>query len=143
MKHSREKRLSLMATFLIIPLHLFLTFGFTFTSPKNITAWHWAFVWFTFLLNIPAILVSWFYPKLGACWVLVNTATSLAIAGGFLWHSYFAGIREGYSLFTALAIVAARAIMMACFLWLPQMLFAGAMLIAVRRGQGSLSTTSS
>jgi len=83
MKHSREKRLSLMATFLIIPLHLFLTFGFTFTSPKNITAWHWAFVWFTFLLNIPAILVSWFYPKLGACWVLVNTATSLAIAGGF------------------------------------------------------------
>lgn len=127
-----RRRLTLLAACTIIPLQILLMFGFTFTSPKNISSWLWAFVWFTFILNIPAILISWSLPKLGAYWVLLNTAVSVSIAAGFLLHRYVEGRNFGDGLLTALGVLAARAFIMALFLWAPQLAFAGAMLYRLR-----------
>lgn len=133
MIHPRARRLSLVATCILVPLDLWLTFGFTFTSPQNISFWHWAFVWFTFLLNIPAVLISWMLPRVSAYWLLANTAVSLAIASGFLWHSYLEGRASGDGFFTALGVVAMRAALMAVLLWGPQLFFACAFLFYLRR----------
>ncbi len=133
MTKERTKRLCWIATCVVIPLDMWLAFGFTFTGPQNISFWHWAFVWFTFLLNIPAVLLSWKQPKVSAYWLLGNTSVSILIACGFLWHSYLEGRGTGGSLSVALASVAGRALIMAIFLWAPQIVFAIAFLTAQQR----------
>jgi hypothetical protein len=131
MQNLKTRHLSVIAACTIIPLQLFLAFGFTFTAAKNISAWHWAFVWSTFLLNIPALILTWFFPRSGSYWVLGNTIISLAIASGFLWNSHFEAKSYGGSLLSALSMAPIRAMVMASFLWLPQLIFGGAMLYRV------------
>lgn len=74
---------SLAGTSLVIPWELFMAFEFSFTLRVHEPFTTWLFLWFTFLLNIPAILASWIWPRAGAYWLLVNVTVSLAIAIGF------------------------------------------------------------
>jgi len=74
---------SLAGTLLVIPWELFMAFAFSFTFRAHEPLTTWLFVWFTFLLNIPAILSSWMWPRAGACWLIANVMASLAIGTGF------------------------------------------------------------
>lgn len=75
------RTLSLLGTVIMIPWDLFLAFGFTFTSAEHITFTDWIFIWATFYLTIPAVLISWVLPKLAAYWIIVNTAASMSVVG--------------------------------------------------------------
>ncbi|HET9181317.1 MAG TPA: hypothetical protein VFP59_04220 [Candidatus Angelobacter sp.] len=70
---------SLPGTLLLIPWELFMAFGFAFTFRAHEPLTAWLFVWFTFLLNIPAVLLSWIWPRAGAYWLLGNVMVSLTI----------------------------------------------------------------
>ncbi len=132
MNDARIRRISLFGTCLLIPFDLWLAFGLTFTGPQNISAWHWAFVWFTFLLNIPAVLVSWSSPRFAAYWVVVNTAISLLIGAGFLRHSYIEAVPE-YGALKSVMMAGAQAWLGVVILWFPHLLFAGKILFLLRQ----------
>lgn len=81
MKPERKSQLivSLGGSVLVVPWELFMTFGFTFTFRAHEPLLTWLFVWFTFLLNIPAVLCSWLWPRVAAFWLLGNVTVSLLI----------------------------------------------------------------
>lgn len=80
---------SLTGALLVIPWECFMYFGFTFSFRSQESFWAWAFVWFAFALNIPAVLASWVSPRLSAYWMLANIAMSMAIGIGFVLKRYF------------------------------------------------------
>jgi hypothetical protein len=81
MQWGKQKWISLLGTFTLIPWDLFLAFGFTFSFKGGgyDTILDRAFVWATFYCTVPAVLVSWFLPKIGGYAILTSTAASIVI----------------------------------------------------------------
>lgn len=65
-----------------------LSFGLTFGFRQHESFFAWVFVIFTTLLNIPAILCSWRWPRFSAYWLAFNTACSILIALGTVLKKY-------------------------------------------------------
>jgi hypothetical protein len=65
---------------LLIPINLigFMFFGFSFTDHES--EWVWSFIQFADLWQIPAILLSFFFPRTAAIWLLSNILISVGIA---------------------------------------------------------------
>jgi uncharacterized membrane protein YraQ (UPF0718 family) len=85
---SQNKTLALLGCLLVIPSEWFLFFGFTFSLTGRESLWTGAFILFAFLLNIPAVLLSWFSLRLSAYWMLANMAVSMTIGAGFQLRNY-------------------------------------------------------
>src|SRR5690242_14859398 len=78
---------STIALLTLVPSQLFFAMGFTFAFREHEPAMLWAFVWFVFLLDVPAVVLSFFLPRWATWWVAAN------IAGAVLtW--YFVGGRD-------------------------------------------------
>lgn len=118
------KLATLMGTLLVVPWECFLTFGFTFTMRAHESLWVWAFILFAFLLNIPAVLLSWFRPKQGALWILANAAISMAIGPGFQWKSYLDNPHSSASFISSWLTVFAGLIAEIVLLWFAPLAFA-------------------
>jgi len=113
-----------MGTLLVVPWECFLTFGFTFTLTGHESFWVWAFVLFAFLLNIPAVLLSWFMPRQGALWILANTAISMAIGAGFQWKNYLNNSDSSASFISSLLTLFAGLVAEIALLWFAPLAFA-------------------
>lgn len=76
---------SIVALFTLIPVDLFLAFGFTFSfTGDEPFFWGWAFVWTAFFLDAPAVLISFFAPKIGAWFLSFNAVASFLMSFIFL-----------------------------------------------------------
>jgi hypothetical protein len=82
MKPERKSLLivSLGGTLLVVPWELLMTFGFTFTFRAHEPVLTLLFVWFTFLLNIPAVACSWLWPRAAAFWLVGNVVVSVLMS---------------------------------------------------------------
>jgi hypothetical protein len=78
-KWNAIKTWSLLGTLLLIPCDLLMGFGYTFSFRTNEPVLEQVFVWTTFWLTVPAVLISWLLPKLSGCWILVNTGISISV----------------------------------------------------------------
>jgi hypothetical protein len=116
-------------TLLLIPWDLFWSFGFTFTSLGNVSRSDWAFLWFTFYLTVPVVLVSWIFPRLGAYWMLANTTVSMMLVAfrEIAWYIHYR--RNPYPLTSPLLLaVLLELFWYFIFFWLFKLIFAGAIL---------------
>ena len=120
-----------MGALLVVPWECFLTFGFTFTMGGHESIWVWAFILFAFLLNIPAVLLSWFMPRQGALWVLANTAISMAIGAGSQWRNYLHNPDSSGSLLTLFAGLVTEI----ALLWFAPLAFAFGILIILNSSE--------
>jgi hypothetical protein len=124
-----------MGTLLVVPWECFLTFGFTFTMAGHESLWIWTFVLFAFLLNIPAVLLSWFMPRQGALWILANTAISMAIGAGFQWKNYLHNPDSSASFISTLLTLFARLVAEIALLWFAPLAFAFGILIILNSSE--------
>jgi hypothetical protein len=124
----QTRLVSLMGALLVIPWECFCIFGFTFTFRSHEPFWTWAFVWFAFVLNIPAVLVSFIKPRLAAYWILANMAISMAIGIGFEWKSYLENPGSSKNLISSLLDEFAGLTGTIVFFWFAPAAFAFAML---------------
>ncbi|MGZ4867938.1 MAG: hypothetical protein ACXV7C_11980 [Candidatus Angelobacter sp.] len=129
---SQTKTVSLMGSFVVIPWDLFMTFGFTFSFRAHESFWAWAFVWLAFLLNVPAVIISFFFPRLGTYWVLVNTALSMALGIGYEMNSYIGSRHAAEPPAMGFGGALATMFTTAVFLWGPPLVFAAGMLIVLK-----------
>lgn len=128
---SQNKTIALLGCLLVIPWELFLIFGFTFSLTGRESLWTWAFILFAFLLNIPAIMLSWFNPKLSAYWLLANMAVSMAIGAGFQLRGYLENPHSTESLTSTLLSLFAQSVATIVFLWFAPAVFAFGTLIVI------------
>ena len=84
---SWQRLVAIVAAMLIIPLELSLAFGITFSFREHEPLISWVFVWFAFLLDVPALPLGIVLPRWGARWVLLNAIVSGLLAMGFEVHS--------------------------------------------------------
>src|SRR5215831_11065970 len=91
MKWTRLRTVSFLGTVVLIPWDLFMAFGYTFSFPSNPPIVEKLFVWITFYMTVPAVLISWRFPKLGAYWILLDTAISVLIVAAqrLIWYVEF------------------------------------------------------
>lgn len=129
---SQTKTASLIGSFVIIPWDLFMTFGFTFSFRAHESLWAWAFVWLAFLLNVPAVISSFFFPRIGAYWVLANTVLSMALGIGFELSSYIASRHAAEPPAMGFAGTVVAMVTTAVFFWGPPLIFAAGMLIVLK-----------
>jgi len=63
----------------LIPIDVLgaMFFGFSFTGNENPLIWR--FIQFADLWQIPAMLISFFYPRFAAVWLITNILVSFAI----------------------------------------------------------------
>ena len=118
---------SLAGTLLVVPWELFMTFGFTFSFREHEGLLAWLFVWFTFVLNIPAVLCSWVWPRVAGWWLVANVTISLVTAIVYtLLHIRSAPLSmpEASELFSGMFQI----IYTALFFWAPPLLIAGGLL---------------
>jgi drug/metabolite transporter (DMT)-like permease len=132
---NQPKLALLMGTLLVVPWECFLTFGFTFTMRAHESLWVWAFVLFAFLLNIPAVLLSWFLPRQAALWILANTAISMAIGAGFQWKSYLDNPHSSASFISSLLTLFAGLVGEIVLLWFAPLAFAFGILIVLNSSE--------
>jgi hypothetical protein len=125
----------LVGMLLVIPWECFLTFGFTFAMKGHESLWIWAFVLFAFLLNIPAVLLSWFMPKQGALWILANTAISMAIGAGFQWKNYLDNPNSSASFISSLLTLFAGLAVEIALLWFAPLAFAFGILLILNSSE--------
>jgi hypothetical protein len=130
-----NKTIALLGSLLVIPWELFLVFGFTFSLNGHESSWTWAFILFAFLLNIPAVLLSWFKPKWSAYWVLANIAVSMAIGAGFQLQGYRENPHSTESLASTLLNLFAGGIASIVLLWFAPAIFAFGTLIVIHSEQ--------
>ena len=97
--------------------------------------WVWAFVLFAFLLNIPAVLLSWFMPRQGALWILANTAISMAIGATFQWKSYLDNPHSSAGFISSLLTIFAGLIVEIALLWFAPLAFAFGILIILNSSE--------
>lgn len=109
-----------------------MTFGFTFSFKAHESLWAWVFVWLAFLLNIPAVISSFFFPRLGAYWVLANTVVSMALGIGFELSSYIASRHTADTPIMGFAGALATMFTTAVFFWGLPLIFAAGMLIILK-----------
>jgi len=86
MKISRRRLqllISTVGTILILPWGVFLGAMFTFSFRANETLWAWGFDIVSFWSQIPAILFSFFKPRIAAGWMLASVAISILMGLGF------------------------------------------------------------
>lgn len=116
------RMLSLLGTVVMIPWDLFLAFGFTFTS-EHITRTDCIFIWATFYLTIPVVLISWMLPRLAAYWMIGNIVVSMSVLR----------FREISWYLPPLALVFEAFRYFFCF-WILKLFFAGSLLyLSMRR----------
>jgi hypothetical protein len=142
MKPERKSLLlvSLGGTLLIVPWELFMTFGFTFTFRAHEPLLTWLFVWFTFVLNIPAVLCSWFWPRVAAFWLMGNVTVSLLISISQEVLSYMhSAPREPWSAGTVFTGILGI-IYSAVFFWGPPLLVAAGLLLMPKLTRIDLET---
>lgn len=120
---------SLAGTLLVIPWELFMAFGFSFTFRAHEPFLAWLFLWFTFLLNIPAILSSWVWPRAGAYWLLANVTVSLATGLGFELMSFVQRTPGAPSAASEFFNGILGLIYAAVFFWGPPVVVAGGLLL--------------
>jgi hypothetical protein len=80
--------IAIVSAVLLIPIDLFLAFGITFTFREPEPWISWIFVWFAFLLDVPALLLGVFKPRAGAYWVLANAIISGTMVATFLVRDF-------------------------------------------------------
>jgi hypothetical protein len=131
----QNKTFALLGCLLVIPWELFLIFGFTFSLAGRESLWTWAFILFAFLLNIPAVLLSWFKPKWSAYWLLANIAVSMAIGAGFQLQGYRENPHSTESLASTLLNLFAGGIVSIVLLWFAPAIFAFGTLIVIHSEQ--------
>jgi len=129
---SQTRTASLIGSFVVIPWDLFMTFGFTFSFSAHESIWAWAFVWLAFLLNVPAVISSFFFPRLGAYWVLANTVLSMTLGIGVELNSYIASRRAVEPPAMGFGGALAAMFTTAVFFWGPPLVFAAGMLIILK-----------
>ena len=115
--------ISTLAIF-VLAWEAFLTFGLTFSFTEHESFLTWAFLCFTTLLNIPAILCLWRWPRLSAYWLLINIAGSFLSTAGVIYERYSELSRIGEQspfgdMFTGGLLVGM--IKTSAMLWLPQL----------------------
>ena len=131
---------SLGGTLLVVPWELFMTFGFTFTFRAHEPMLTWLFVWFTFLLNIPAVICSWLWPRVAAFWLIANVMVSLLISIAQETLSYMHSSQgEPWSpgaVFSGILAI----IYSAVFFWGPPLLIAAGLLLVPKLMRIDLET---
>jgi hypothetical protein len=130
-----NKTIALLGSLLVIPWELFLFFGFTVSGISHEWSWTWAFILFAFLLNIPAVLLSWFKPKWSAYWVLANIAVSMAIGVGFQLQGYRENPHSTEGLASTLLNLFAGGVVSIVLLWFAPAVFAFGTLIVIHSEQ--------
>lgn len=129
LKWTPLKTLSLFGTLGLIPWDLFMAMGYKFSGPEHLAALDATFVWATFYLTIPAVLISWVSPKLGAYWILANTAISASIWVVHKISWYLEYRRNPYTLETPIPVgVFLELVSMAVFFWGGKLFFAWGLL---------------
>lgn len=124
MSLSLKKILSLFGMVVVIPWDLLIAFGFTFRSASNIPTSDWLFVWITFYLSVPAVLLSWFSPRWAARWMLLNTALSAIIVAQRELQWLLGYKRAPYALTMPLPIALFfELVSMIVFFWGPNLVF--------------------
>lgn len=110
-----------------------MAFGYTFSFRGNEPTAHWLFVWVTFYLTVPAVPVSWLFPKLGAYWVLLDTGISISIVAAQRISWYWEFRRHPYPLAYSLPIAIAFQVFYvgSCF-WAGKLIF-GLVTLHLRR----------
>jgi hypothetical protein len=88
-----QKRLQLLVsavgTLLIVPWGLVLGAMFTFAFRAGESRWAWGFDIVSFWLQIPAIIVSFFRPRIAAWWMLANVSASVLMGMWFEIQSFY------------------------------------------------------
>ena len=86
---------SSVGTLLILPWGVFLGAMFTFAFRSDESLWAWAFDIISFWFQIPAILLSFFKPRLASWWMIANVAVSISMGVIFeVRNSYSPGARH-------------------------------------------------
>jgi len=104
---------------------------FTFAFRSDESLWVWAFDIISFWCQVPAILLSFLKPRLGAYWLLANAAVSILMGLGFQIESAYQpdarhpGAVEWFQILPRLVKVCA-------WFWGLPILFALLLLMAVR-----------
>lgn len=79
---TQQLLVSVTGTLLFVPLYLFWGGVFTLSFAAHDSIWAWGFGLVSCWSQILAVLVSYFKPRLAACWVLVDLAVSVVMAIG-------------------------------------------------------------
>jgi hypothetical protein len=138
MRWSAQKTVALLGTIILIPWDLFMGFGYTFSFKGNEPILERVFVWSTFYLTVPAVLVSWVFPRLGAYWILVNTAVSFLLQAIHQLQSYLAYRRSPYPLTRPLpVIVLLEVFYLGLFFWFGKLAFSWCLLRFCRDGKAT------
>lgn len=66
-----------LGAILIVPWAVFMGVMFTFAFRSDESLWAWVFDIISFWCQVPAILLSFLKPRIGAYWLLANTAVSV------------------------------------------------------------------
>jgi hypothetical protein len=77
---------STVGALLIVPWGLFFGVMFTFAFGANESAWAWGFDIVSFWFQIPAVIVSFFRPRIAAWWMLANVLASVLMGMWFEIH---------------------------------------------------------
>ena len=118
MKWTNQKTVALLGTMLLIPWDLYMAFGYSFSFPSNPPLLERVFVCVTFYLTLPAVLISWLFPKLGAYWILLNTTISVLIVAAQRINWYLEFRRKPYELAHPLPIaIVAQIFYVGAFFW--------------------------
>ena len=118
MKWTALRTVALFGTLILIPWDLFMAFGYTFSFRSSEPIVEWLFVWVTFYLTLPAVLISWLFPKLGAYWILLNTTISVLIVAAQRISWYLEFRRKPYELAHPLPIaIALQIFYVGAFFW--------------------------
>jgi hypothetical protein len=116
-------------------------FGYTFSLRDNAPLLDQVFVWTTFWLTLPAVLISWVMPKLSGYWILVNTGISISIVAYQRIIEYIEYRRHPYELAMPLPLaILAQVLIVGVAFWAGKILFALAMLRLSRLGTPVEST---
>lgn len=141
-KWNAIKTWSVLGTLLLIPWDLLMGLGYTFSFRDNQPVLDQVFVWTTFWLTVPAVLISWLLPKLSGCWILVNTGISISIVAYQRIIGYMEYRRHPYELAMPLAVaILVQVLYAGTFFWAGKILFGIAMLRLSRQGKALKSQT--
>jgi hypothetical protein len=135
-KWNAIKTWSFFGTLLLIPWDLFMGFGYTFSVNDIPPVLDHVFVWTTFWLTVPAVVISWVMPKLSGYWILVNTGISISIVAYQRIIEYIEYRRHPYELAMPLPLaILAQVLIVGVAFWGGKILFGLAGLRLSRLGR--------
>jgi len=110
-------------------------FGYTFSFRDNPPISDQVFVWTTFWLTVPAVLISWLLPRLSGCWILFNSGISISIVAYQRIIGYVEYRRHPYELAMPLPVaILVQVLYVGTLFWAGKILFGLAMLRLSRPG---------